>query len=75
MLSTGGTFYLIHPLLLQGSLTGGFLARPASKYSAFNIPFFCNFPYVLPCLVGVAANIVSFISKYITIIIIPLCIA
>ena len=47
----------------QGSLTGGFLARPASKYPLLNIPFFCNFPYVLPCLVGVSANIFGLISK------------
>ena len=49
--------------LLQGSIVGGFLAEPASKYSLFKVPFFCKFPYILPCLVGVAIGIMSFIGK------------
>ncbi|XP_065901217.1 uncharacterized protein [Dysidea avara] len=46
---------------LIGSLTGGFLARPASKYPFFDVPFFCQFPYFLPCMVGVAVSMISLV--------------
>ena len=48
----------------QGSLTGGFLAHPTSKYPLFDVPFFCDFPYLLPCLIGVSTNIFNLISKW-----------
>ena len=48
---------------LQGSVTGGFLARPASKYPLFDVPFFCQFPYVLPCMVALTMAISGLIGK------------
>ena len=58
-----------HPFLLlhvniQGSITGGFLARPASKYPLFDIPFFCRFPYLLPCLVALVVAIIGLVCKF-----------
>ena len=48
----------------QGSVVGGFLAQPASKYAAFQTPFFCQFPYLLPCLVGVGIGTLSLIGVW-----------
>ena len=47
----------------QGSVAGGFLAQPASKYAVLQVPFFCQFPYVLPCLVGAGISVLSLIGK------------
>ena len=49
----------------QGSVAGGFLAQPASKYSVLQVPFFCQFPYVLPCLVGGSISVLSLVGKYV----------
>jgi len=48
---------------MQGSVAGGFLAQPASKYAVLQVPFFCQFPYVLPCLVGAGSSVLSLIGK------------
>lgn len=42
---------------------GGFLAQPASKYSALQFEFFCEYPYSLPCIVGGSLGMISFISE------------
>lgn len=44
---------------ITGSITGGFLAQPASKYSVLQSGFFCTFPYSLPCLVGAGLSFLS----------------
>ena len=49
---------------LQGSVIGGFLAQPASKYSALQFPFFCKYPYTLPCFVGAGMSIGSLIGRW-----------
>jgi MFS family permease len=38
------------------------MSQPAAKYAAFRNDFFCKFPYVLPCLIGVAICLFSFIA-------------
>lgn len=48
----------------QGPVVGGFLARPASKYPLLQIPFFCEFPYLLPCLVGGVLSVLSLLGKF-----------
>ncbi|XP_065901214.1 uncharacterized protein [Dysidea avara] len=50
---------------ILGSVTGGFLARPASKYPLFDVPFFCQFPYVLPCMVALTMAISGLIAAWI----------
>jgi len=45
-----------------GPVIGGFLARPASKYPLLQIPFFCKYPYTLPCLAGGGLAILSLIA-------------
>jgi MFS family permease len=47
---------------LVGSVVGGFLSQPASKYSAFETQFFCKFPYALPCIVGATICLFSFVA-------------
>ena len=49
---------------IQGSIAGGFLAQPTSKYPLLQFQFFCTFPYVLPCLVGAGIGIISLIGKF-----------
>ena len=39
------------------------MSQPAAKYSVFRNDFFCKFPYVLPCFIGVAIGIISFIGE------------
>ena len=53
----------VHMYLMQGSVIGGFLAQPASKFGPLKIPFFCEYPYSLPCIVGASLAVVSFIGK------------
>jgi MFS family permease len=45
---------------LLGSIIGGYLAQPASKYTALQYDFFCQFPYVLPVFVVVLIGMISF---------------
>ena len=70
--SVVGSFYIliqifsiayVNTLFSQGSIVGGFLAQPASKYSLLQVPFFCMFPYLLPCLVGAAIGVLSLIGE------------
>lgn len=35
------------------------MARPASKYSVLELPFFCDFPYLLPCSVGASLGLLA----------------
>ena len=56
--------YPVYKLASQGSVTGGFLARPASKYPLFDVPFFCHFPYVLPCMVALTMAIIGLIGRW-----------
>ena len=49
--------------IIQGSVIGGFLAQPASKFGPLKIPFFCEYPYSLPCIVGASLAVFSFIGK------------
>ena len=51
-------------LYLQSYIAGGFLAQPASKYSFFQTSFFCQFPFVLPCLLAVFIVFVALIGKF-----------
>ena len=39
------------------------MARPASKYPLFDVPFFCRFPYLLPCLVALVVAIVGLVCE------------
>ena len=47
----------------QGSVIGGYLAQPASKFGPLKKPFFCKYPYSLPCIVGAALAVISFIGN------------
>ncbi|KAI6660866.1 Protein ZINC INDUCED FACILITATOR 1-like [Oopsacas minuta] len=49
---------------LAAPVIGGFLSQPASKYPWLDIPLFRRFPYLLPCLFGVAVATFSFIGAY-----------
>lgn len=49
---------------VMGSVVGGFLAQPASKYRLFELPFFCQFPYVLPVFVAVGIGLFSFTTGF-----------
>ncbi|XP_064385510.1 uncharacterized protein LOC135334305 isoform X2 [Halichondria panicea] len=49
---------------LLGSLMGGFLAQPASKYTALQFEIFCQYPYSLPVLVGVFLGFISLSSTW-----------
>ena len=49
--------------MVQGSVVGGFLAQPASKYSALRTDFFCKYPYSLPCIVGGGISLVSLTGR------------
>lgn len=49
---------------LMGSVIGGFLARPASKYSVLQVDFFCRFPYSLPCIVGGGISFLSLVCTW-----------
>ena len=62
---TQAIYCILYFALIQGSVAGGFLAQPASKYAVLQVPFFCQFPYVLPCLVGAGISVLSLIGKYI----------
>ena len=42
---------------------GGFLSQPADKYTVFQVEFFCQFPYLMPCLVGAFICVVGLISE------------
>ena len=44
-------------------MVGGFLAQPARKYAAFQVPFFCKFPFILPCLVAVGYSVFVLIGE------------
>ena len=44
-------------------MIGGYLAQPASKFGPLKKPFFCKYPYSLPCIVGGTLAIVSFIGN------------
>jgi prenylcysteine oxidase/farnesylcysteine lyase len=46
---------------LLGSIIGGYLAQPASKYTALQYDFFCQFPYVFPVFVANGIGLMSFI--------------
>ena len=48
---------------IQGSVIGGYLAQPASKFGPLKKPFFCKYPYSLPCIVGAALAVISFIGN------------
>ena len=50
-------------LCFQGSVVGGFLSQPADKYAVFQVPFFCKFPYIMPCFVGAAIAAISLICR------------
>ena len=47
-------------------MIGGYLAQPASKFGPLKKPFFCKYPYSLPCIVGGTFAIISFIGKWFT---------
>ncbi len=51
------------PNHVQGSVIGGYLAQPASKFGPLKKPFFCMYPYSLPCIVGGTFAIISFIGN------------
>ncbi|KAL0483797.1 zinc-induced facilitator [Acrasis kona] len=46
---------------IMGPAIGGLLSRPAKVYSAFDIPFFRMYPYILPCLFCAFFQIVALI--------------
>ena len=50
---------LLPTVHFQGPAVGGFFAQPAGKYSLFETPFFCQFPFLLPCLFGFATGVIS----------------
>ena len=58
-----GCFFNVPVVGLQGSVVGGFLSQPADKYSVFQVPFFCRFPYIVPCFVGAAIALISLICR------------
>ena len=41
---------------------GGLLAQPADKYEVLRVPFFCLFPYLLPCLVGLGFCVLAMLA-------------
>ena len=49
---------------IAAPVIGGFLSQPAKKYPWLDIPLFRKFPYLLPCLFGVAVAIMSFIGAF-----------
>ncbi|XP_064395465.1 uncharacterized protein LOC135342613 isoform X1 [Halichondria panicea] len=49
---------------LLGSLLGGFLAQPASKYTALQFEMFCQYPYSLPVLVGAFLGVITLFSAW-----------
>ena len=49
---------------LAAPVVGGFLSQPAGKYPWLDTPLLRRFPYLLPCLFGVAVLAFSFIGAY-----------
>lgn len=43
-------------------MIGGYLAQPASKFGPLQKPFFCKYPYSLPCIVGGGLAVIGFIG-------------
>ena len=46
---------------LTGPAVGGLLSQPAQKFSALDVPFFRQFPYILPVFVAAFVMLVSLI--------------
>ena len=49
---------------LAAPVIGGFLSQPAGKYPWLDTPLLRRFPYLLPCLFGVAVLAFSFIGAF-----------
>ena len=48
----------------QGPVFGGFFSQPAEKYEMFDVPLFCDNPFVLPILISDSIFVISFIGMY-----------
>ena len=49
-------------IVIQGYILGGALVYPASKFPLLRVEYFCQFPYLLPCLVGAALGILTILG-------------